>query len=65
MIMRPSRFGKTLNISMLECFFFRSLCGAWGFISGAVHLAGGTLSADAGDISRNQSVFCCGKEWKL
>lgn len=26
LITRPRRFGKTLNMSMLNCFFFQSIC---------------------------------------
>ena len=27
LITRPRRFGKTLNMSMMECFFSQSICG--------------------------------------
>ncbi len=38
LITRPRRFGKTLNMSMLENFFFRSMCGPERFVLWAGHM---------------------------
>ena len=38
LITRPRRFGKTLNMSMLNCFFFQSVCRKEAIVRRIVNL---------------------------
>jgi len=51
LITRPRRFGKTLNMSMLECFFSNKYEGRGDLFEGL------NISA-SGDLSRDLSVIC-------
>ncbi len=51
LITRPRRFGKTLNMSMLEKFFSVNYADRGGFIRGAFYMAGREIPGVTGDIS--------------
>lgn len=44
LITRPRRFGKTLNISMLECFFFYEICRQRRIVYWAFYMGRGEVS---------------------
>ena len=50
LITRPRRFGKTLNMNMLEKFFSVQYAGRGGSVRGAGDLEGGEVPQPAGDV---------------
>ena len=66
LITRPRRFGKTLNINMLERFFSVEYAGCGEVFEGlSIYLAGEKISEAAGNIPGDQSLLCCCERAKL
>ena len=51
LITRPRRFGKTLNMSMVDCFFFQQRRRQGRLVRRACDLEGRTVQAASGHIS--------------
>ena len=58
LITRPRRFGKTLNMSMVEKIFLCRLCRKGRFIRRTFHLGRRKIPESSGDLSAYQSFFC-------
>lgn len=58
LITRPRRFGKTLNMSMLKCFFFQSVCRQKLSVQKTFHMEREKISETSGNLSCNLSELC-------
>ena len=57
LIMRPRRFGKTLNMSMVECFFSNRYAGRSDLFEGlSIWVAGSALEGSSEGLSSPEGV---------